>query len=49
MDILATIAERTITEAMARGELDDLAGAGQPLAMGRKSTWNPVEFRVHLI
>lgn len=33
MDIMATIAERKITEALARGELDNLAGAGKPLAM----------------
>lgn len=29
--ILATITERTVIEAMARGELDNLAGAGKPL------------------
>lgn len=33
MDIMATIAERKITEAIARGDLDSLAGAGKPLAM----------------
>ncbi|MDU0460991.1 MAG: DUF1992 domain-containing protein [Geobacteraceae bacterium] len=31
MDILATIAERKITEALARGGLDNLAGAGKRL------------------
>ena len=31
MDVLATVAERKIREAMARGEFDNLAGAGKPL------------------
>ena len=29
--ILVTITERTVTEVMARGELDNLAGASRPL------------------
>lgn len=33
MDILATIAERKIQEAMARGEFDNLPGRGKPLAV----------------
>ena len=33
MDILATVAERKIREAMERGEFDDLPGKGRPLAM----------------
>ncbi|HBA70719.1 MAG TPA: hypothetical protein DCZ63_00490 [Geobacter sp.] len=31
MYILVTITERTVTEVMARGELNNLAGAGKPL------------------
>ena len=31
MDVMATVAERKIREAMARGEFDNLAGAGKPL------------------
>ena len=31
MEIVATIAERKIREAMARGEFDNLPGAGRPL------------------
>ncbi|TSK08658.1 MAG: DUF1992 domain-containing protein [Geobacter sp.] len=33
MDIMATIAERRIREAMERGEFDNLAGRGKPLVM----------------
>lgn len=33
MDILATVAEQKIREAMARGEFDNLPGAGKPLVM----------------
>ena len=33
MDIFATIAERKIQEAMARGEFDNLPGRGKPLVM----------------
>ncbi|WP_041245661.1 DnaJ family domain-containing protein [Geotalea uraniireducens] len=32
MDVFATIAERRIREAMERGEFDNLAGKGKPLA-----------------
>lgn len=46
MDILATIAERKIREAMARGELDNLAGAGKPLAMDEDLTGVPAELRM---
>ncbi len=46
MDILATIAERKITEAMARGELDNLAGAGKPLAMDEHLSGVPAELRM---
>ena len=31
MDVMALVAERKIREAMARGEFDNLAGAGKPL------------------
>jgi DnaJ-like protein len=33
MDILAVVAEQKIREAMARGEFDNLPGAGKPLVM----------------
>lgn len=46
MDILATIAERKISEAMARGELDNLAGAGKPLAMDEDLSGVPAELRM---
>ena len=46
MDILATIAERKIAEAMARGELDNLAGAGKPLAMDEDLSGVPAELRM---
>lgn len=46
MDILATIAERKITEAMARGALENLAGAGKPLAMDEDLSGVPVEMRM---
>jgi DnaJ-like protein len=46
MDILATIAERKIREAMARGELDNLAGKGMPLAMDEDLTGVPAELRM---
>src|SRR5512145_29538 len=46
MDILATIAERKIREAMARGELDNLPGAGQPLAMDEDLSGVPAELRM---
>lgn len=46
MDILATIAERKIAEAMARGELDNLAGAGRPLAMDEDLSGVPAEMRM---
>ena len=46
MEILATIAERKITEAIARGELNNLAGAGKPLAMDEDLSGVPVEMRM---
>ena len=46
MDILATIAERKIREAMARGELDNLAGKGKPLAMDEDLSGVPDELRM---
>lgn len=46
MDILATIAERKIAEAMAREELDNLAGAGRPLAMDEDLSGVPAEMRM---
>jgi len=46
MDILATIAERKISEAMARGEFDDLAGKGKPLAMDDDPVGVPNEYRM---
>jgi hypothetical protein len=46
MDILATIAERKILEAMARGEFDDLPGRGQPLALEEEFPDIPAELRM---
>ena len=46
MDIMATIAERKIREAMARGEFDDLPGRGKPLVMEEESAGVPAEFRM---
>src|SRR5512147_2934017 len=46
MDIMATIAERKIREALARGELDNLAGAGRPLAMDEDLSGVPAELRM---
>jgi len=46
VDILATIAERKIREAMAQGEFDDLPGAGMPLAMDEELTGVPAELRM---
>lgn len=46
MNVLATIAERKICEAMARGELDDLPGAGKPLAMDEDLSGVPDELRM---
>lgn len=46
MDIMATIAERKIREAMARGELDNLPGAGKPLAMDEDLSGVPDELRM---
>ena len=46
MDIMATIAERKIREAMARGDLDNLAGAGNPLAMDEDLSGVPAEMRM---
>ena len=46
MDILAKIAERKISEAMARGEFDDLPGRGKPLVMEEDLTGVPAELRM---
>lgn len=46
MDILATIAERKISEAMARGEFDDLPGRGKPLALEDELAGVPAELRM---
>lgn len=46
MDILATIAERKILEAMARGELDNLPGAGKPLPRDEGLDAVPDELRM---
>ena len=46
MDILATIAERKIREAMERGEFDDLTGKGRPLAMEEDLAGVPAELRM---
>ena len=46
MDILSTIAERKIREALARGDLDNLAGAGNPLAMDEDLSGVPAEMRM---
>ncbi len=45
MDILATIAERKIREAMERGEFNDLPGAGRPLTMDEDLSGVPDELR----
>ncbi|RNC71786.1 MAG: DUF1992 domain-containing protein [Desulfuromonadales bacterium] len=46
MDILATIAERKIREAMERGEFDDLSGKGKPLVMEEDLAGVPAEVRM---
>ena len=46
MDILATIAERKIREAMERGEFDDLPGRGQPLLLEEGLAGVPAELRM---
>ena len=46
MDILATIAERKIREAIGQGELDNLPGAGKPLAMDDDLSGVPAELRM---
>lgn len=46
MDILATIAERKILEAMERGEFDDLPGRGKPLVMEEELAGVPAELRM---
>ena len=46
MDILATVAERKIREAMERGEFDDLTGKGRPLAMEEDLAGVPAELRM---
>jgi hypothetical protein len=49
MHIPATIAERTIIGALARGELDNLPGAGKPLAMDEGLSGVPAELRIKVI
>jgi len=46
MDILATIAERKILEAMARGEFDALPGRGEPLLLVDDLVGVPPELRM---
>jgi hypothetical protein len=46
MDIRATIAERKISEAMARGDFDDLPGRGKPLALEDELAGVPAELRM---
>jgi len=46
MDILTTIAERKISEAIVRGELDNLPGKGRPLAMDEDLSGVPAELRM---
>jgi len=46
MDVLATIAERKIAEAMARGEFDDLPGRGKPLVPEDDLAAVPAELRM---
>ncbi len=43
---MATIAERKIAEAIRRGELDNLQGAGRPLAMDEDLSGVPAELRM---
>jgi|SRR5208283_589730 len=44
MDIIAKIAEAKISEAMKRGEFDNLSGAGKPLCL-EDETWVPEDLR----
>jgi hypothetical protein len=46
MDIMATIAERKIAEAINRGEFANLAGAGKPLVMDEDLAGVPAELRM---
>jgi len=46
MDIISTIAERKIREAITRGELDNLPGAGKPLALDDDLSGVPFELRM---
>ncbi|RME59693.1 DUF1992 domain-containing protein, partial [Candidatus Parcubacteria bacterium] len=46
MGIIETIAEQRIREAQARGELDDLPGAGKPLALEEDNPFVPPELRM---
>lgn len=46
MEIMATIAERKIRESMERGEFDDLAGKGKPLAMDEDLSGVSAELRM---
>lgn len=45
MDLLAALAEERIREAMARGDFDDLPGAGRPIVLDDDSTV-PEDLRV---
>lgn len=45
MEIMATIAERKIREAMEKGEFNDLSGKGKPLTM-EDDTGIPAELRM---
>ena len=45
MDIVAIIAERKISEAMARGEFDNLPGRGKPLRIEDELPGVPAELR----
>lgn len=46
MDAMEQLAERRIREAMARGELDDLPGAGRPLELEEDEPWVAPELRM---
>jgi hypothetical protein len=46
MDVIAIIAERKISEAMARGEFDNLPGRGQPLRLEDDLPGVPAELRL---
>src|SRR5690554_3419827 len=46
MDVLEQLAERRIAEAVARGELDHLPGAGRPLELEEDEPWVAPELRM---